>query len=357
MSDPQVLHNGMVATLDDPAVGPVMQMGVPIRLSGTPGRIAGPRASAPLAAEDLGMSAQPASAIPATDAIAPPPLAGVRILEITNLIAGPTTGRILADLGADVIKLEPPGGDMSRPIARTYFYCVNFNKRSICVDTQGEAGKQIVQRIAATADALIANLRPHATERMGVGPAVNPQLIETHMTGYGWTGPYAKRPGIDPLAQALMGLSRAQGGPENPPVFPAQLAPTDYTNGAMGALGTILALLARRRFGIVQRIDSDLLAGGIVLSSAWFTRYAGKPERPLADKDQYGLGPFHRLYRVRDGWIYAVAESDEARHALCRAFGLPVPAASEISAPGRTSSQFDGLCRKACRIDCAALAG
>jgi len=140
------------------------------------------------------------------------------------------------------------------------------------------------------------------------------------MTGYGWTGPYAKRPGIDPLAQALMGLSRAQGGPDNPPVFPAQLAPTDYTNGAMGALGTILALLVRVRTGVVQRVDSDLLAGGILLGSAWFTRYAGKPERQLADKQQYGLGPFHRLYRSRDGWIYVVAETDEARRAMCAIF-------------------------------------
>ena len=187
-----------------------------------------------------------------------------------------------------------------------------------------------MQRIAASADALIANLRPHATERMGVGPAVNPRLIETHMTGYGWTGPYAKRPGIDPLAQALMGMSRAQGGPDNPPVFPAQLAPTDYTNGAMGALGTILALFARARSGIVQRVDSDLLSGGIVLSSAWFTRYAGKPERPLADKEQYGLGPFHRLYRLRDGWIYVVAESDASRRAMCAIVGVAAPDASAL---------------------------
>ena len=187
-----------------------------------------------------------------------------------------------------------------------------------------------------SADALIANLRPLATARMGVGPAVNPRLIETHMTGYGWTGPYAKRPGIDPLAQALMGMSRAQGGPENPPVFPAQLAPTDYTNGAMGAFGTILALFARARSGIVQRVDSDLLAGGIVLSSAWFTRYAGKPERPLADKDQYGLSPFHRLYRVRDGWIYIVAETDAERRALCTAFGFAMPEPATLApAPGR----------------------
>ena len=239
-SDPQVLHNGMVTTLDDPGC----------RSGDADGRAdpsqpdARPRARSSTGGGDGGGGAGAVVHIAAgwsrsrRDAPDPPPLAGVRILEITNLIAGPTAGRILADLGADVIKLEPPGGDMSRPIARTYFYSVNFNKRSVCVDTQKEAGKKLVQRIAATADALIANLRPHATERMGVGPAVNPRLIETHMTGYGWTGPYAKRPGIDPLAQALMGLSRAQGGAENPPVFPAQLAPTDYTNGAMGALST-----------------------------------------------------------------------------------------------------------------------
>jgi crotonobetainyl-CoA:carnitine CoA-transferase CaiB-like acyl-CoA transferase len=190
-----------------------------------------------------------------------------------------------------------------------------------------------VQRIAASADALIANLRPHATERMGLGPSINPGLIETHMTGYGWTGPYAKRPGIDPLAQALMGLSRAQGGRENPPVFAAQLAPTDYTNGAMGALGTILALLVRARSGIAQRVDSDLLSAGAVLNSQWFTRYAGKPERPLTDKEQYGLGPFHRLYRTANGWIYAVAESARARRAMCAMGGLSMPQAPALE-PG-----------------------
>jgi crotonobetainyl-CoA:carnitine CoA-transferase CaiB-like acyl-CoA transferase len=282
---------------------------------------------APLAPEDIAVSA-PSSNRPSasdTEAPDPPPLAGVRILEITNLIAGPTAGRILADLGADVIKLEPPAGDISRPLGRPYFYSVNFNKRSVCVDTQTDTGKSIVQKIAAGADALVANLRPHATERMGITPTLNPRLIEMHLTGYGWTGPYAKRPGIDPLAQALLGLSRAQGGPDNPPVFAAQLAPTDYTNGAMGAFGTILALFVRARSGIVQRVDSDLLSSAIVLSSPWFTRYAGKSERPPADKEQYGLGPFHRLYRLRDGWIYVVAETEGQRRALCSTFGCAEP--------------------------------
>jgi crotonobetainyl-CoA:carnitine CoA-transferase CaiB-like acyl-CoA transferase len=245
------------------------------------------------------------------------------VLEITNLIAGPTAGRLLADLGADVIKLEPLEGDLSRPIGRTYFFNLNANKRSLSVNTRTPEGKEVAQRVAATADVLLANLRPGATERMGIGPDVlrtlNPRLIETHVTGFGWSGPYAHRPGIDPLAQALMGLSRAQGGPGNPPVFYSQLAPTDFTAGALGALGTILALFARERTGVVQRVDTNLLNGGILLSSAWFTRYPGRPTRRLADRGQYGLDAFHRLYQVGDGWVYVVAETPEARRALCRA--------------------------------------
>lgn len=320
MADPQVIHNEMVVTLQDPALGPVTQMGIPIVLSETPGKIQGPRAAA--AAADIVLDAIPASSSATPDEADPPPLAGIRILEITNLIAGPTGGRLLADLGADVIKLEPLGGDLSRPIGRTYFYNLNFNKRSVSVDTSSAEGKEVVQRIAASADALLANLRPGATERMGIGPAINPRLIETHLTGYGRTGPYARRPGIDPLAQAMMGMSWAQGGPENEPVFPAQLAPTDYTNGALGAFGTVLAIFARTRHGIVQRVDGNLLNSAALLSSVWFSAYAGRPERPLADKEQYGLNPFHRLFRLRDGWIYVVAEGDDERRALCQAAGL-----------------------------------
>lgn len=372
--DPQVRHNGMVVTLDDPAVGPVVQMGVPVDMTGTPGAIQGPRqapallaslastqASSPLTlalspqgrGDALGALPEPTSPFPLGEGVRvrgisasvdrqdgarldPPPLAGVRILEITNLIAGPTAGRILADLGADMIKLEPPAGDISRPIGRTYFYALNFNKRSVCVDTSKEEGRKVVQRIAAKADVLLANLRPKATERMGIGLAINPKLIETHLTGYGYTGPYSKRPGIDPLAQAYMGMSRAQGGPENPPVFPAQLAPTDYTNGAMGAFGTILALYVRKRTGRVQNVYGNLLSAGIVLSSAWFTKYAGRPVRHLADKEQMGLGPFHRLYKLADGWIYIVAEDEAEQRNACKVTGLAWPDAGALApATGR----------------------
>lgn len=327
MDDPQIRHNEMVVTLDDPTMGKVDQMGVPIQLSGTPGHVKGPRPDMADAHTDLPPDyPEPQSTeVPPVDGHDPLPLSGIRVLEITNLIAGPTGGRLLGDLGADVIKLEPLTGDLSRPIGRTYFYNINFNKRSISVDTSTDAGKGFVQKVAATADAMLANLRPHATERMGIGPAINPDLIETHLTGYGWTGPYSKRPGIDPLAQALMGMERAQGGPENPPVFPAQLAPTDYTNGAMGALGTIMAIYARKRTGVVQRVDGNLLNSAVVLSSPWFTRYDGKPERPLADREQYGLDPYHRLYRLADGWVYVVARTDAERDALRKVAGVAAP--------------------------------
>lgn len=335
LDDPQIVHNGMVVTLADPARGKVRQMGIPLAMSATPGNIRGPRAASETPVEQILASwpelrGETRAATGATDA---PPLAGVRILEITNLIAGPTAGRLLADLGADVVKLEPPEGDLARPIGRTYFYHVNFNKRSVCVDARTPDGKAAICRIAAAADALVANLRPKATERMGINAELNPRLIETHLTGYGWTGPYAARPGIDPLAQAYMGLSRAQGGPENPPVFPAQLAPTDYTTGAMGSFGTILALLVRERTGVVQRVDGNLLAGGALLTSPYFTAYAGKPPRALADKEQMGLDPCHRLYKLADGWIYVAADTPAARQAFL-AHGRVTVTEAEATSPG-----------------------
>jgi crotonobetainyl-CoA:carnitine CoA-transferase CaiB-like acyl-CoA transferase len=320
LDDPQLIHNNMIVELDDPAHGMVKQMGVGLTLTKTPGAVPGPRQRAG-ALNDVPASWPAHRTVKlrtATGLTLGAPLADTRVLEITNLIAGPTAGRLLADLGADVIKLEPLTGDMSRPIGRSYFYSVNFNKRSISIDTGTDAGKRIVQGIAASADAMVANLRPHATERMGIVPANNPELIETHITGYGWTGPYAHRPGIDPLAQAMLGLERAQGGHHNPPVFPAQLAPTDFTTGAMAAFGTVLALLARRRHGEVQRVESNLLYGGVLLTSEWFSSYAGRAARPLADRMQYGLHPLHRLYQTVDGWVYAVARSSEALSRLCQ---------------------------------------
>ena len=330
MDDPQVRVNDMVMQQDDPVLGAMSYMGLPVKLTGTPGKVKGPR---PVPGQHTNRvlsalsDAEPQVGDvhePQADALARP-LEGVKVLETANVIAGPTAGKLLSELGADVIKLEPPEGDISRPATPPYFFLLNSNKRSVSVNARTEEGREVVKRLAAQADVLVANMRPGATGRIGIGSEalgkLNPGIIETHVTAFGWTGPYAHRPGLDPLAQALIGLQRAQGGPENPPVFLGGLAPNDYVAGAMGALGAIMALFARERTGVGQQVHTNLLNAGIVISSAEFMGFQGKPPRHLADKGQYGLGALHRLYESADGWIYLAAEKDQYWSGLCTALG------------------------------------
>ena len=327
--NPQVRVNQMVTEVDDPVVGRVMQMGVPIHLSETLAAIKGPR-PVPGHHTDEVLSqlkeAGPGEDIPPTTGdgdLLDPPLLGVKVLEFTNVLAGPTVGKLWSDLGADVIKLESLNGDISRPGLSFGFVYLNSNKRSISVDAKTSEGREVTRRLAAQADILLANMRPGAAERMGVGNDVlkelNPDIIETHVTAFGWDGPYAHRAGVDPLAQAWTGMQRAQGGHGNPPVFLGGLAPTDYTGGALGALGGVMALLARERTGTAQRVNTNLLNAAILLSSHAFLGYEEKPPRRLADKGQYGLGALHRLYETSEGWLYLVAENDGEWPALCRA--------------------------------------
>jgi crotonobetainyl-CoA:carnitine CoA-transferase CaiB-like acyl-CoA transferase len=327
--NPQVIANEIVVELDDPRAGHVTQMGLPLKFTKTPGRIKGPR---PLSGQHTdAVLAEIAGVAPSkNEASSSPmlydtPLKGIKVLEMTNVIAGPSAGKCLADLGADVIKLESLDGDISRPSGLTYFLHLNANKRSVSINTRTAEGREVAQRLASQADIMLANMRPGATDRMGLSTDVmnklNPGLISAHVTAFGWTGPFAHRPGVDPLAQAWMGLQRAQGGRDNPPVFLSQLAPTDYTAGAMMALGAIMALYVRERTGVTQKVDSNLLNAGALLSLDAFTRYEGKPPRRLADKGQYGLSTLHRLYETKEGWLYLLAEDQPEWERLCRAIG------------------------------------
>ena len=328
MDNPQVIANDMLLDLHDPIVGDVTLMGNPIKFEQTPGEIRGPR---PLRGQhtervlaeiaDLKLP-EPRESELRDDA---PPLDGVRVMEMTNVIAGPAAGKCLGDLGADIIKFEPPYGDISRPAGMQYFLYLNSNKRSVSANTKTEAGQEIAQRIAADADIMLANMRPGATDRMGLSAkelgSINPGLIEAHTTAFGWAGPYAHRPGVDPLAQAWMGLQFAQGGRGNPPVFLAQLAPTDFSSGGMVALGAVMALLARERTGVAQKVDCNLLNAGAVLREDDFLRYKGKTSPPIADGGQYGLSALHRLFETERGWLYLIAESQGEWESLCSVLG------------------------------------
>jgi crotonobetainyl-CoA:carnitine CoA-transferase CaiB-like acyl-CoA transferase len=164
---------------------------------------------------------------------------------------------------------------------------------------------------------MLANMRPGATDRMGLDSetlaSLNPQLVQTHITAYGWDGPYAQRPGVDPISQAITGLQHAQGGPGRPPVYLGALAPCDYAGGALGALGAALGLLARERFGIGQKVDINLLASGLIASAGGFMRFEGHERGRHATGEEPDIGAYPRFYRTKDGWIsIAAGEISEA---------------------------------------------
>ena len=268
------------------------------------------------------------------------------MLELTNVLAGPTAGKMLSDLGAEVVKMESPAGDISRSDTLSTFHYLNSNKRSISLNAATPGGREAAQRLAARSDVLLANMRPGATERLGLGgddlTSLSPRIVETHVTAFGWDGPYAHRAGVDPLAQALTGLQRAQGGESLPPVYLAALAPTDFTAGAMGALGALLCLYTRERHGVSQKADTNLLSAGILLSVEGFMRYEGKPPRRAPQRHQRGLAALHRIYRARDGWLYLAAESEKGWAVLRSASGLESLAADERFASSRSRAENDG---------------
>ena len=313
MSDPQIVHNELVHELTDPKLGATKMLGMPLKMSGTPGRIRGARAGSASSYDVEDSRPRDTESSPSGGL----PLDGVRVMDMTNVIAGPFAGRLLADLGADVVKFEPPFGEISRPGGSAMFLALNANKRGVSANTKSDEGKEVARRLAASSDMMLANMRPGATDRMGLDSetlaSLNPQLVQTHITAYGWDGPYAQRPGVDPISQAITGLQHAQGGPGRPPVYLGALAPCDYAGGALGALGAALGLLARERFGVGQKVDINLLASGLIAGAGGFMRFEGHERGRHATGEEPDIGAYPRFYRTKDGWIsIAAGEISEA---------------------------------------------
>jgi len=245
------------------------------------------------------------------------PLEGFKALEVTNVIAGPVAGRILANLGVEVIKMEPPGGEISRPFEVGYFQNLNRNKNAVCINTKIEKGKSLAQELIKTVDIYVENMRPGASERVGYGKAalekLNPTIVQTHIAAYGNDGPYAHRPGLDPIAQSITGLQSIQGG-NAAPVFLGMLAPTDFTAGGMAALGTVAGLYNKITNEIGSIINTNLLAGGILLNGSKINNYLNNKDNvKFINKDQNGISDFNRAYKASDGWFYIYKNSDDSQ--------------------------------------------
>ena len=243
------------------------------------------------------------------------PLVGVTVLELAHIMAGPCCGMLLADLGAEVIKVERiPGGDDSRRFATVdiagespTFMMMNRNKRGIAVDLKTEGGKEVVRRLLAKADVVIENYRSGTMERFGLGydslKEANAGLIYCEISGFGRTGPYADRGGFDLIAQGMSGLMSITGeGPDRPPVK-AGAPITDITAGILAAFGVLAALLERQHSGLGQRVDTSLFEAGIT-HTFWQSALAlasGVSPGPLGTGSPVAAP--YQAFPTADGWI------------------------------------------------------
>jgi crotonobetainyl-CoA:carnitine CoA-transferase CaiB-like acyl-CoA transferase len=243
------------------------------------------------------------------------PLAGIKVIELCHVMAGPACGLMLADMGAEVIKVEKiPGGDDTRRTVppkigdeAASFLMMNRNKRGIAVDLKTEDGKRVLRRLLKDADVVTENYRRGAMERMGFGyetlKKYNPRLIYCAISGFGRSGPYADRGGFDLIAQGMSGLMSITGeGPGRPPVKVG--APvTDITAGILAAMGILAALHARTRTGEGQMVDTSLFEAGIALTY-WQSAIAlatGVAPGPMGSA--HPLNAPYEAFETSDGWI------------------------------------------------------
>jgi len=201
-----------------------------------------------------------------TTAMANAALAGLRVIDMSSVLAGPNCARYLADFGADVIKVERPGGDSLRSMAwrdprdgeGLWWKLVNRNKRTMVLDVKDDADREVLLRLVDDAHVLVENSRPGTLERLGLGPDVllarNPNLVITRVSGFGQDGPYASRPGFATIAEAMSGLAALSGEPEGQPLLPP-IALTDEVTGLAAAFATMVALHS----GVGQVVDANLL--------------------------------------------------------------------------------------------------
>ncbi|MFM7346701.1 MAG: CaiB/BaiF CoA transferase family protein [Tagaea sp.] len=262
-------------------------------------------------------------------------LEGIRVVELAHIMAGPVAGLMLADLGADVIKVEKlPGGDDTRRMAppmlgdqSAAYLMMNRNKRGVALDLKTTRGRAILGKLLGTADVLIENYRLGTLDRLGFGyddcRALNPRLVYCSLSGFGRTGPYAARGGFDLVAQGMSGLMGITGeGPGRAPVKVG--APvTDITAGILAAMGILAALQARGRTGEGQLVDTSLFEAGIV-QTFWQSAIAlatGASPGPLGSG--HPLNAPYQAFATADGWINVGAANQKSWLKLVECLAAP----------------------------------
>lgn len=255
------------------------------------------------------------------------PLQGIRVVEFSHMVMGPACGMVLADLGAEVIKVEPVTGDLTRNLLGAgagFFPMFNRNKKSIAIDLRSADGLQAAIRLASTADVVLQNFKPGVMKKYGLGYAhlsrLNPCLIYVNHTGF-LPGPYEHRTALDEVVQMMGGLAYMTGRPGDP--LRAGTSVNDIMGGMFGAIGALAALMQRNQTGKGQEIDSALFENNVFLVGQHMMQYAvtGQPAAPMPERiSSWGL---YDVFSVQDGeQIFLAAVSDAQWRTFCTAMGF-----------------------------------
>jgi len=263
------------------------------------------------------------------------PLAGIRVLDLSAYIAGPYGCTLLADQGADVLKIEPPDGDNLRRYPSTLeaesraFLGVNRGKRGLAIDLKNPAGLDVLLRLVRTADVLVHNFRPNVPPRLGISfeqlSEVNPRLIYCAVTGYGETGPLKNKAGFDQVLQTMTGMCAMQGARGGPPEV-LYGSVVDYYAAALVAAGVASALFERERSGLGQYVGVSLLRSALTMQSARMIWAEGEPRDIGRDMRSGGITGLHP---TRQGYLYVSATTAHFWKALCELANLPEEARGE----------------------------
>lgn len=264
------------------------------------------------------------------------PLDGIRVLDLTQVMAGPFCTMLLGDLGADVIKIEPPTGDLSRGMGGARlrgpsgesapFLALNRNKRSVVLDLKRDDHRAAFHALARTADVVVENFRPGVVQRLGVdydslAPG-NPRIVYASISGFGHTGAWADRPGFDLVAQAMSGIMSVTGEPDGAPVK-AGVPIADLSAGLFAANGIMAALVARDRTGKGQLVETSLFESALALAVWESAEYWATGEAPRALGSAHRLSAPYQVFRTRDGHIALAALTSPQWTRLCAALDRP----------------------------------
>jgi crotonobetainyl-CoA:carnitine CoA-transferase CaiB-like acyl-CoA transferase len=329
--DPQVIENQLTTLVELPDGETVRGAGAALKFSETPG-FAAPVAERTVdtrgAIEDLGKAAQRFPRKPfGTGALADRyPLAGVKIVDFGVFFAGPFASRLLADLGAEVIKIENLAGCPMRPVSQgRYFNAANHHKRMLALNLKKPESREVVERLVKWADVVQHNLRPGVAESLGMGYEdlrdLNPRMIYCHSPAFGSLGPYAGYPGFEPLSSAITGLLMRHEDARYVGPYSA-IGSMDPGNGLLGAAGMLMALHHRDRTGEGQFLECPQMGSAILSTADTVVRCDGTIIDPYAaDEQQYGFNWWTRLYEGSEGWLVVHAWAQAARDALLRITG------------------------------------